>query len=237
MQYTILKLSLKQNDVFFWTSDRGRFGEDMSRQRLAFLYQNLNLAKDSVPTSCTSSDTLLLTRYKGLGIPRGRPSETGEHAHRMEEGRTANVLRPRCMQLVSNASRTHRGGCGTRAPRGAGCLGAPTLSATETKREHVRSAMQAMARSCGRGCAVDMGVEYARSGKCSQRRARRASADSAGNCWRCAGTRIRLSVHVLARPDACCYACTSMLLAQRRIFVHAPAWSTSLHKILAASHS
>ena len=50
MQYTILKLSLKQNDVFFWTSDRGRFGEDMSRQRLAFLYQNLNLAKDSVPT-------------------------------------------------------------------------------------------------------------------------------------------------------------------------------------------
>ena len=50
VQYSILKLSLKQNDVFFWTSDRGRFGEDMSRQRLAFLYQNLNLAKDSVPT-------------------------------------------------------------------------------------------------------------------------------------------------------------------------------------------
>ena len=209
----------------------------MSPQRLAFLYQNLNFSNDSVPTSCTSSDTLLLTRYKGLGIPRGRLSETGEHAHRMEEGRTAHVPRPRCMQLVLNVSRTHRGGCGTRAPRGAGCRGAPTVRATETKREHVRSAMQAMARSCGRGCAVDMGVEYARSGKCSQRRARRASADAAGNCWRCAGTRIRLSVHVLARPDACCYACTSLLLAQRRIFVHAPAWSTSLHKILAASHS
>ena len=188
----------------------------MSPQRLAFLYQNLNFSNDSVPTSCTSSDTLLLTRYKGLGIPRGRLSETGEHAPR---------------------SRTHRGGCGTRAPRGAGCRGAPTVRATETKREHVRSAMQAMARSCGRGCAVDMGVDYARSGKCSQRRARWASADAAGNCWRCAGTRIRLSVHVLARPDACCYACTSLLLAQRRIFVHAPAWSTSLHKILAASHS
>ena len=34
----------------------------MSPQRLAFLYQNLNFAKDSVPTFCTSSDTLLLTQ-------------------------------------------------------------------------------------------------------------------------------------------------------------------------------
>ena len=62
MQYTILKLSLKQNDVFFWTSDRGRFGEDMSPQRLAFLYQNLNLAKDSVPGQRGCGGQLLALR-------------------------------------------------------------------------------------------------------------------------------------------------------------------------------
>ena len=142
--------------------------------------------------------------------------------------------RPRCMQLDSNASRNPRGGCGTRAPRGAGCRGARTVRATDTKREHVRSAMQAIARSCGPRCAVDVGVEYARSGKCSQRRARRASADAAGNCWRGAGYALRESMHSPARRDGCNYAGTSYLLSKGRMFVHVPAWFTSLQKILAA---